>query len=503
MKLFAMKKFVQTTIIAAILASTVLLLMPKDSEAVPSYSRRYGFDCTVCHSMWGALNGTGALFKLSGYRAFAGKDLDPVTKDIEAGSMFAIPTTLPLSLVTGVGYDYRVEKRSAADGTTNTQTGSSFALEDASIFLTSPIGPHLSVFAEFPMYETRAWEFTPTGPAEANDTARGSNLRFSTEKPTFEVAKFFWNNLLGDEVPRDSVNLLFGITHPPLPYSPGKVRLSVNQYPIYERRALDLLSHKKIDDMLTSDQSDTLFRVSEPQVLAEVYGMVVPGKEVSDAAKKETFWFEYHLGITNASNSSADNNNAKGFYGRYVMRWYGQTLGVFAFYTSDTYDDGIRNDASIFNGGIMSGKAASNSNGRIGPDLTLSAVPYGVPVWLENQYMYVYENNPTGFDKGFAWQGGFHQLNYQFIPKAVIYGRYDWVKGDLYDDTSTRINGVFGQTRTRPNEYDIVAGLQFTIAANVKLLGEYRYHEFKDTASVPNSSRLTDSGFTSRIMFGF
>lgn len=452
----------------------------------------------------GALNGVGATFKLSGYRALIGGDLEPLSKDIEtAGNMFAIPTTLPLSLVTGVGYDYRNEKRNASDGTSNSRTGSSLALEDASIFLTAPIGPHLSVFAEFPMYETRAWEFTPTGPAESNDTEKVSNVKFSTEKPGFEVAKFFWNNLLGDSAPRDSVNLQFGITHPPLPYSPGKVRLSVNQYPIYERRSLDLLSHKKVDDLLTGEENDSLFRVSEPQILAEVFGMVAPGKEVKDVGKKETFWYEYHLGVTNASNASADNNSNKGVYGRYVMRWYGQSMGVFAFYASDIYGEDIRSDASIAKGGIMSGRSSSNSHFRIGPDLTISGVPYGVPLWLENQYMYVRESNPTGFDKGFRWQGGFDQLNWQILKNMVGYGRYDWIIGDLYDDTSTRMNGVIGQTKTKPKEYDIVAGLQYTIVSNVKLIGEYRYHEFRDTASSPNTSKLSDSGGTFRIMFGF
>lgn len=255
--------------------------------------------------------------------------------------------------------------------------------------------------------------------------------------------------------------------------------------------------------MLTKEQDDSLFRVSEPQVLAEVYGMVVPGKPVTDVKSKETFWFEYHLGVTNASNATADNNANKGLYGRYVMRWYGQSLGVFAFYANDIYGDDIRSGASVANGGIMSGKSSSNSHLRIGPDLTLSGVPYGFPFWLENQYMYVNENNPTGFDKSFTWQGGFHQLNAQITGKMVGYGRYDWIKGRLYDDTSSIVNSVMGVTKTKPEEYDIVAGLQYAIASNVKLIGEYRYHEFKDTASSPNTSKLNDSGFTTRIMFGF
>jgi hypothetical protein len=31
------------------------------------------------------------------------------------------------------------------------------------------------------MYETKAWEFTPTGPAEANDKATGRNIRFKDD----------------------------------------------------------------------------------------------------------------------------------------------------------------------------------------------------------------------------------------------------------------------------------------------------------------------------------
>ncbi|HSQ78503.1 MAG TPA: hypothetical protein VLN91_06390, partial [Nitrospirota bacterium] len=320
-----MKQITRIAVAVAVLTTTLLLLKPS-AWAVPSYSRRYGMECSGCHTMWGALNGAGVTFRLSGYRAINGNDLTPVEKDIEVSKDVFVPATLPLSLITGVGFDSRTETRRAADGTSNTRRGSSINLEDASIFLTSPMGPHLSAFIEFPMYETKAWEFTPTGPAEANDTGGGvgpHNLQFNTESPAFEVAKFFWNNLFGDSAPRDSVNLLGGISHPPLAYSPGKVRLSINQYPIYERRALDLISPKKVDDIFSGandhDETEYLFRLSEPQEFIEVMGMILPGQQV--LGKKETFWMEYHLGVSNGSNGKADNNNTKDEYGRFVMRW--------------------------------------------------------------------------------------------------------------------------------------------------------------------------------------
>jgi hypothetical protein len=476
---------------------------PVKSEAVPSYSRRYNMDCTSCHSMWGALNGAGATFRLSGYRAMFGDDLPPVEKDVDlTGGLLSIPATFPLSIITGMGYDYRNEDRKASDGSASSRSGSTLALEDASLFLSSSLGKHLAAFIEFPMYETREWEFTTTGPAEANDHAGSKNFRFKNESPGFEVAKFWWNNLIPG-TPRDSTNLTFGISHPPLAYSPGKVRLSVNQYLIYERRALDLISPKFVtpghdNNLLTEDEASYLFRLSEPQVFAEINGMIVPGKNVTDVSERGTFWIEYHAGIANGSNGQTDNNSSKDFYGRYVMRYYNQSFGMFAYYSGNTYDDGLQSHASIGNGGIMSGIFTRNAMLRIGPDMTVSLAPLGVPVWLDNQYLYNRESNPTGFGKEFIWKGGFHQLNWQPKKNDIAYARYDWVHGDEYDDTMSG-----GVTKVKPSEWDIVAGFQHLILQNVKLIGEYRHHEFKDETGVPESAELKDDGFTVRVMAGF
>ena len=206
-----MKRIAIIVTVFTVVAATSLLLLASSASAVPSFSRKFGAECSMCHTMWGALNGAGVTFRLSGYRATNGKDLEPVEKNVELPpSNVVIPSSFPLSIITGVGYDAVKTKREAADGTTTTRTGTSLALEDASIFLTGPLGEHLSAFAEFPMFETRNGEFLPTGPAEANDKKTGA-IQFSSEKPTFEVAKFWWNNLLGEMAPRDSVNMATGV----------------------------------------------------------------------------------------------------------------------------------------------------------------------------------------------------------------------------------------------------------------------------------------------------
>jgi hypothetical protein len=458
--------------------------------------------------MWGALNGAGVSFKLSGYRAMLGKELSPAQKDIDiSGGAISLPATFPLSIITGMGAEYRRENREASDGARTSRTGATLALEDASIFLTSPLGKHLSAFIEFPMYETKAWEFTPTGPAEANDKATGRNIRFKDESLIFEVAKFYWNNLI-PSAPSYSTNLCFGISHPPLAYSPGKVRLSVNQYLIYERRALDLIGSKFVtpdhdNNLLSKDQNDSLFRLSEPQVFFEFNGMLAPGKAVTAVSKRDTFWIEYHLGVANGSNGHTDNNSTKDFYGRFVARYYNQSLGIFAYHSADTYDDALRKDASISNGGVFSARRTPNSMIRIGPDMTLSMAPLKIPVWIENQYMYNRESDPTGFGKEFTWQGGFHQLNWQITQKAIMYDRYDWVGGKLFNDTASSVLGATGVTRAKPREWDVVSGMQYLLLQNLKLIGEYRHHEFEDSASLPNTARLNDDGFTVRAMIGF
>lgn len=483
----------------------LLVLATPDAMAVPSYTRRYGVECASCHTLWGALTQAGNTFKLSGYRAINGVPLKPDTPDIEvARGALTMPTTLPLSFITGVGVDVRTEKRTFAGslnaGSTGTlsQSGSSFSLEDASIFMTSPIGPHLSAFVEFPMYEARAWEFTPTGLSSvyaANYVGAPSKLQFSTEQPGFEVAKFFWNNIAGDGVPKDSVNLLFGITHLPLAYSPGKVRLPVNQHLIYERRALDLISRAPVAT-LVGDADDYLFRLSEPQGIVELFGMLVPGGPQTDVKSKP--WIEYHVGVSNGSNAKGDNNMNKDVYGRITWRGYGQSVGFFALRSQDTYDDKLRADAASYvdaHGAIMSGLRMRNGQTTYGPNFTLSMVPYGVPVSLDNDILFRRETAPTGYNVPFKWKGGLHQLNWIVSKETVAYAKLDWVRGNRFDDRPAG-----GSTLVEPKETAVTLGLQHLLAPAQKVIAEFRTHKFQDVAG---AGELKDNGVTLRFMLGF
>jgi hypothetical protein len=290
------------------------------------------------------------------------------------------------------------------------------------------------------------------------------------------------------------------------------VRLSVNQFLIYERRALDLISRNPMSGIGSADEF--LFRLGEPQILVELNGILTFGNALTDTSKRETFWNEYHIGVSNGSNGKPDNNTTKDLYARYVMRWYNQTLGFFGYYSADTYDDTFRTGNSVATAGpptnsglgIMSGAQSANKMTRTGLDFTLSLAPFGIPVSLDNQFMWNSESNPTGFDQKFNWRGGFDQVNWLLSRTNVLYARYDWIKGDAFNDTNTTmtVNGapVTGQTFATPQEYDVVAGFQHLIQQNVKFILELRRHEFKDT-STPTASKLADNGGTARFMIGF
>jgi opacity protein-like surface antigen len=129
--------------------------------------------------------------------------------------------------------------------------------------------------------------------------------------------------------------------------------------------------------------------------------------------------------------------------------------------------------------------------------------PLGIPVWIENQYMYNRESDPTGFGKEFKWHGGYHQFNWQITNRAVMYDRYDWVRGNLFDDTTTTVLDATGITKAKSREWAVVSGLQYLISQNLKLIGEYRHHEYEDKTRTPNSARLKDDGFTARAMIAF
>lgn len=490
--------------------SVLLLAFSPPAWAIPSFARRYGVTCSTCHDAWPHLNSTGWSFKMSGYRRLNGRDLQPTTKDIElAMGALSIPSIPPLSLTASAGFDLREDHRGPSSGSTSTRTGNSLDMENATVFAGTPLGSHLSTFLEFPLFETKAVENdSPTGPGEANNTLGPDAhraIQFITESPTFEMGKLQWNSLLPVSIaPPDSVNLLAGVYQLPTAYSAEANRLSITPYLVYRRRAIDLLSPTPPDTLLAGNELDRLLRLGEPQIQFSANGVLVPFGALTDLAKIQALALTYDVGFGNGSNNNADPNTQKDVFGHVGMRWWGQTLGVFGYWSPDIYDDAQRTDGSIIGApagvtGVFSGRQLSNAFYSVGPDLTVDLRPFEVPVWLENQVLFNRESDPTGFKKSLDWLGGFSQLYLQLIKPVVVYARYDWLHGDRFDDTP--VGGITGVVR--PREWAALGGIQWYVYENFKLSTEYSRREYTNDASTPRRQRVDENFFTIRASVGF
>jgi len=480
--------------LALVMGSELLVLLPSPASAIPAFARRYGMACSACHVAWPVLNEFGEDFRVSGYRRYAGQELAPTTPDIELlQGALTIPAIPPVAFRADFGFDFQQVRRQASDGSSATRRGSSFDLNELELLVGTPLGKHLSFFLQYDLFETEIER--PTGPGEANETDTRKNITFETEGPRVPgMAKLIWNSLLPQTMaPPDSLNIIGGINELPLAFSPEHRRLSASPYLIYERRGLDLLSGKPLDDLLSESDGRRLFRLSEEQIGVELNGALWPGGSPGPLR------LEYYLGVTNGSNKDSDPNTEKDLFGRLAMRWRGQSLGVFGYWSPDIYSDDLRAAGSLANGGILSGLGRRNQTYSVGPDLTVNLQPFAVPVWLDNQLLFNREGSPTGFDRHFTWWGGFSQFNWKPFESLIAYGRYDWLHGDSFDDTA--MGGVTGPVR--PREWAAVAGVQWYPLVNFRLIAEYSRHAFTNSASSPNHQKVEDDFFTIRAALAF
>ena len=139
--------------------------------------------------------------------------------------------------------------------------------------------------------------------------------------------------------------------------------------------------------------------------------------------------------------------------------------------------------------------ARHNTTFHVGPDLTLNLRPFGPQVWLDTQVLFNRESNPTGFDEGFQWWGGFSQLSWKPWSSLITYGRYDWLHGSRFDDTP--VGGVTGPVK--PREWAAVVGVQWYTLLNLRLIVEYSHHAFRNPASSPSHQEVDGDTVTLRI----
>ncbi len=122
-----------TTALTAVVALSLGSLLPAD--AIPVFARKYGFNCTMCHSNYPRLNDWGMRFRMNGYQ-IPGQESDEKTV-LETSAPFAAR----------VNFGYNREKFSNTPDATDVRH---FQLNSLDLLSGGVLGRNLGYFAIYP-----------------------------------------------------------------------------------------------------------------------------------------------------------------------------------------------------------------------------------------------------------------------------------------------------------------------------------------------------------------
>lgn len=445
------------------------LLFPTEGWAIPAFSRRYGIQCGACHSAFPALNTFGEGFRLSGYRRFAGESLVPKAPSVKISERLELSGILPFSFSTEDGYSFAEignalwDRRKNGDTAPNlTSTESSFNLRGLEWLVAALLRPHLSFHRQSPSSEAEIRQFFDTD-------VRRKGIRLELEGLDIPELAFTGFH---DIFIQDVLNLKAGLIDLPIAFSPSPRRLSFFPYLVYEATALDVISRKRLSDFVSVPRIDeqelesNRFRLSKGQVGLQVFGRATPLlHRIAD------LHIDYAVGIVNGNNVNIDNNRSKDVFGRVAFTYSvfdaTFTLGGFGYYSGNTLNNLASNPEH--------GAKYRDRLWRAGPDMSLTL---NAPIYMNifSQILFGRDSNATGFGKAVTWWGGFVQAEVKPLSELIVYTRYDWINGDRFNDTNVTINGVGGTIGpVNPKLWDALAGVQYFLYDNFKLIAEYRY----------------------------
>ena len=128
-------KTLRIALAVALAAATLLALRPGPAGAVPVFARKYGLNCTNCHSGFPRLNDWGQRFRANGYR-LPGREREEKT---------VLESPPPFALRTSYGYTHERFYGGAA-GT----AASGFRVHGLDLLSAGVIAPHISYLMVYP-----------------------------------------------------------------------------------------------------------------------------------------------------------------------------------------------------------------------------------------------------------------------------------------------------------------------------------------------------------------
>lgn len=134
-----MKKLVSFLMIALFVVAGSVLLLPKESKAVPAFARMTGQSCLMCHWAVPKLNPVGMLYKYNGYRVTPGQGADAWEWK-----------TIPASVI--------IEVEAEANRGRKQENETNLKLDEVELMFASAIGERISAFTELEFDEAGSSE---------------------------------------------------------------------------------------------------------------------------------------------------------------------------------------------------------------------------------------------------------------------------------------------------------------------------------------------------------
>jgi hypothetical protein len=264
-----------------LLTAAIFLAIPTETEAIPAFARKHGFNCNMCHTAFTKLNDFGQSFRDNGYQI----------QGQAGGEKTVFGTPPPLAVRTTTGFSLVATDDGSLKTTTNT-----FNLYSLDVLAAGVMHKNVSFLMIYtPRIDEPAAD--SDGPGET-----GSN---PSQLATLESANIVFSNIVPD-----MLNLRIGR------FEPGYREIS-------SKRSYYLFQGYEVYDFTTPGNS-------------YVFGDNQMGLEAAGRCKRG---FKYRLGVVNGNGGNPDNNKHKDVYlnlsktlGSGTGQSAGQRIGVFGYY---------------------------------------------------------------------------------------------------------------------------------------------------------------------------
>jgi hypothetical protein len=346
--------------------------------SIPAFSRKYGFNCNMCHTAYPKLNDFGQRFRDNGYQI-------PGQEGMEK-TVFEIP--LPLALRTSPG----LTTYSDSLGTT-----SGFRIFGLDMFAAGVLLKNISTLIVY----------TPRIDEPAMDYKGSSNGSNPSQLASLESANIVFSNII-----QDALNLRVGRFEPSYQlFSPRRSLYLLQPYDIYS---------------FTSASNNIGF--GNNQLGIEVTGHFRNG-------------FKYGAGFLNGTGPNPDNNMAKDIYvsllktfGKGDGQSAGQRIGLFGYYG---WQPTSFIDSTVSPTGEINGKE-NKPFYRLGGSLSLNWKTLNLQALLmtgndDKSF------NLIDSTKDYQYTGGFVQLDWAGLldNRLMISGLFNWIQPPTYDKSRT------------------------------------------------------------------